>query len=270
MSSNEIERQRWNDEWWATAWPKRERFTSEVTPHLLSVAALQAGERVLDVGSGGGLAALGAADVVGPSGAVTGADISRPLSRLAQSRAAEAGASNVAFVVADAQHDRIPGSPFDVAISQFGVMFFDEPATAFANIRAHLRPGGRVAFACWQAMDRNPWFFAPALVGFLRPPPPPAPDKSPTGPFALADGDRVRRLFEVAGYSSVALLERTIEIEAPEDALVDREQLTFMGVAPDRLDEAAASVANYLGQFRAATGVIGCPLAFQIVTATSP
>ena len=74
---------------------------------------------------------------------------------------------------------RVPGGPFDAAISQFGVMFFEEPVVGFANIRAHLVPGGRLVFACWQSSERNPWTFFPAVAEFVPPPPEPAPGKSP-------------------------------------------------------------------------------------------
>ena len=65
-----------------------------------------------------------------------GVDISDALVRLARTRADEAGAGNVVFVVADAQTDELPGGPFDVATSKFGVMFFADPVGAFTNIRA--------------------------------------------------------------------------------------------------------------------------------------
>ena len=61
--------------------------------------------------------------------------------------------------------DDVPGGPFDVALSQFGVMFFDEPVTAFTNIRAQLLTGGRMAFACWQTADRNPWYIGANVPG---------------------------------------------------------------------------------------------------------
>ena len=66
--------------------------------------------------------------------------------------------------VADVQRETVPGGPFDAVISQFGVMFFDEPETAFTNIRRQLVDGGRLAFACWRAPDLNPWFPGPALA----------------------------------------------------------------------------------------------------------
>ena len=91
---SDAERRRWNDERWAAVWPKRERLTDAVTAFLLEAAALEPGERVLDVGSGGGRSALAAARAVGRSGAVVGAEISPPLSALAAGRAREAGLAN--------------------------------------------------------------------------------------------------------------------------------------------------------------------------------
>jgi SAM-dependent methyltransferase len=142
VGANEFERRRWNDESWAALWPRRERLTDKVTEYLLAALALRAGERVLEVGSGGGKAALAAAEAVGGKGAVVGADLSAPLNRLAEQRVSEAGAGNVMFCLADVQTDTVEGGPFDAAMSQFGVMFFDEPIVAFSNIHAHLE-------ACW-------------------------------------------------------------------------------------------------------------------------
>ena len=100
--SNEAERQRWNDERRYSVWPKRERLTSGVTATLLEAVALEPGERVVDVGSGGGRSTLAAAKAVGPGGAVVGVDISTALTRLAQERTAAAACGNVTFVVAEA------------------------------------------------------------------------------------------------------------------------------------------------------------------------
>ena len=186
-SDDEAERRRWNDEYWASVWPRREQLTGAVTEVLLDAVGLAAGEQVLDIGSGGGTAAFAAAERVGATGSVLGADISVPLVGFATQRARDRGAANVRFVVADVQREAIDGAPFTVAISQFGVMFFDEPVVAFANIRAQLGPGGRLAFVCWQDPAQNPWFVGPSLAPFIAPPPPPAVGKSATGPFSLAD-----------------------------------------------------------------------------------
>jgi SAM-dependent methyltransferase len=270
LETNEGERQRWNDEQWAALWPKRERLTDAVTPFVLDAAALQPGERVLDVGCGGGMTSLAAARAVGADGAVVGADLSAPLSALANRRAEEAGAENVAFCVVDMQIDTVEGGPFDVALSQFGVMFFDEPVTAFGNIRAHLKPGGRIAFACWQTADRNPWFFASAIAEYLPPPPAPAPGKTLTGPFALGDPAETASILRSAGFLEVRSSAHELAVDTPQDSIVDEAQLTFMGVPADKLAIAQTAVNEHMRQFALSPTLSRYPLAFQVFQATNP
>jgi SAM-dependent methyltransferase len=270
VETNETERQRWNDEQWAAQWPKRERLTDEVTAFLLEAAALQPGERVLDVGCGGGRTSLAAGRAVGPEGAVVGADLSSPLSALAARRAGEAGAGNVVFSVVDMQTDTVKGGPFDVALSQFGVMFFDEPVTAFANIRRHLKPGGRIAFVCWQSGDKNPWFFAPAIAEHLPPPPAPVPGKSATGPFALGDPAHTADVLRSAGFADVRSSPHELAVDVAQDAVLDSAQLKFMGVPPDKLAIAQSTIDEYMAQFALSPTVSRFPLAFQVFAATNP
>ncbi len=272
METNEVERQRWNDERWAAVWPKRERLTDAVTAFVLDAVALRPGERVLDVGCGGGTTSLAAAQTVGSEGAVVGADLSTPLSALATRRAGEAGAENVTFCVLDMQTDTVEGGPFDVALSQFGVMFFDEPVTAFGNIRAHLKSGGRIAFACWQTGDKNPWFFASAIAEFLPPPSTStlAPGKSLTGPFALGDVARTAGILRSAGFLEVRSTAHELAVEAPQDSIVDEAQLVFMGVPADKLTIAQTAVDEYMGQFVLSPTLSRFPLAFHVFQATNP
>jgi SAM-dependent methyltransferase len=270
VGANEFERRRWNDERWAAVWPRRERLTDKVTGYLLAAVALRPGERVLEVGSGGGKAALAAADAVGSTGAVVGADLSAPLNQLAEQRARALGAGNVRFCLADVQTDKLEGGPFDVAMSQFGVMFFDEPVIAFANIRAHLKPDGRIVFACWQSSEQNPWFFAPAVAPFVPPPPPPEPGKSQTGPFALADPEQTSAILHAAGFTDVGRTPHEIEVEVPEDSIVDEAQLAFMGVPEEKLSAARAAVNHHMQRFRIDTQLSRFPLGFQIFQAGNP
>jgi SAM-dependent methyltransferase len=269
METNQTERRRWNNEDWVAVWPKRERLTDAITPFLLDALGLRSGERVLDVGSGGGNATIAAARAVGPSGIVVGADISEPLTNLATQRAADAGVDNVSFWVGDVQHGRVVGGPFDVVMSQFGVMFFDDPVAAFTNIRSQLQPVGRIAFACWQTIDRNPWFVGTALGGLAPPPPSPEPGKSPTGPFAFGDHVRTQTMLEAAGFANVRRTAHDLTREIPQDAVVDEAQLTFMGVPPDKLAAATAAVDDHLRQFRSGPGLATFPLAFQVFQATN-
>ena len=270
MATNEVERRRWNDEQWAAAWPKRERMTDAVTGLVLDAAALRAGERVLDVGCGGGRTSIAVARLVGPEGAVVGADISTPITALAKRRAEEADVANVTFRVVDMQVEKVDGGPFDVALSQFGVMFFDEPAAAFANIRAHLRPGGRIAFGCWQSMERNPWFFGHAIANLLPPPPVPASGKSLTGPFSLADVEQTTGTLGAAGFTDVRRAAHEIEVDVPRDSVIDEEQLAMMGVSADDLGAATNAVDDYMRRFALDGGLLRLPLAIQVFQAVNP
>jgi len=267
---NQAERKRWNDPFWSEFWPKRERFTESVTPLLLRALDLRPGERILDIGCGGGPATSAAAAAVGGAGSAVGADISAPLIELARSRVAAKGLTNVSFQIRDVQQERIEGGPFDVAMSQFGVMFFDEPRTAFANIRGHIISGGRLGFACWQSTAENPWFIGPALKDFVPAPPQPAPGKSPTGPFAFADSDYVRGILQAAGFADIAVASHEYEIEAPENAIIDDAQLVFLGVPQEKMPQARTAVDRHMTRFRRPSGLCRYPLAVQIFTARNP
>jgi SAM-dependent methyltransferase len=266
--ANEMERQRWNDEQMVANWPKRERFTDLVTPHVIVAVRPRPGDGVLDVGSGGGKLSIAIAREVQPRGKVTGADISQGMVRLATGRAADAGAKNVAFRVADLQTDEVPGGPFDAIVSQFGVMFFDEPLTAFTNLRKHLKRGGRLAFACWQTAAKNTWFPGPVLAPFVPPPPPPAPGKVPTGPFQFGDSRQARKLLAAAGFVDIDRVPKRLSLAAPADTIADESQL---GAVPaERKDEARAAMNRHFDQFRREDGLCRFELNFQLFTARSP
>jgi SAM-dependent methyltransferase len=269
MAPNETERRRWNDPYWSGVWPRREQLTGAVTPVLFEHLQLQPGERVLDIGSGAGITSIAASGLVGATGEVRGADISAPLVDFSTRRAASENATNIRFVVADVQEDQIPGAPFDVALSQFGVMFFDTPRTAFRNIRGHLREGGRLGFACWQVAENNKWHLSRALGPFLPPPPPPAPGTSATGPFSLGDPARTTAILEDAGFHGVEHTAFDLVADVGPDAIVDEDQLVFLGVTEEQLPEAREAVAAHLTQFVRPDGRYDAPLAVQIFIAST-
>jgi SAM-dependent methyltransferase len=267
--TNAAERRRWNDEYWASVWPKREQLTDAVTDILLGHLDLLESERVLDIGSGGGTATLAAGRLVGDAGSVIGADISAPLVEFARRRASDRQTTNVSFLVADVQHETIPGGPFDAAVSQFGVMFFDEPSEAFANIRRHLAPGGRLGFVCWQAVEKNPWFVGPAIARYTPPPKPPAPGKSPTGPFSLSDPDRVCEILLASGWKTVERTPYELLATVDREAIVDDEQLTFLGVDEASVEKARRAVDEHLDRLTGSAGRLHAPLSIQVFTATA-
>jgi ubiquinone/menaquinone biosynthesis C-methylase UbiE len=141
---------------WLVHEHRYERMGAPFTRLVLDAAAVARTDRVLDVGCGTGsttcTAARAAAD-----GQALGVDIARPLLQRAKQRARHDGLTNVRFEHGDAQTHRLAPQGFDVAISRFGVMFFSDPTAAFANIARGLRPGGRIAFVCWQPVANNEW-----------------------------------------------------------------------------------------------------------------
>ena len=170
---------------------------------VLQAAAIEQGECALDIGCGAGALTLRAANTSGGAAAL-GVDVSEPLLKLAEKRAADAG-SSARFKRADASGFR-SDQTFDLMISRFGVMFFEDPAAAFANIRQQIRPEGRMAFMCWQKLQLNDWALAPleAALPLLKEAPP-QPDPHAPGPFAFADKDRLAKILSDAGWTGVSI-----------------------------------------------------------------
>jgi SAM-dependent methyltransferase len=171
---------------------------------LMDVTQPTIGERALDIGCGCGATTIALAQAVGPTGAVLGIDLSAPMLDRARERIDALGLENVTLEQADAQ--QIALSPVhDLAISRFGVMFFDDPVGAMANVGGGLRDRARLVFVCWQPLIRNPWMKVPIdAVLPLVPPLPPVVPNAP-GPYAFADRDRVQRILTAAGFRDVAI-----------------------------------------------------------------
>lgn len=203
---NEAQIEHWDGEGgehWAAEAEAYDRINGAFTERIVARLAPQAGERVLDVGCGNGALSLALAPVVE---SVVGLDISGPMLATAASRAASAGFSNVTFEQGDAQVHDVADASFDAAVSRFGVMFFEDPVAAFANIGRMLRPGGRLVFACWQTLLVNEWLMAPAGAALAHVPMPDlGGDPNAPGPFSLGDPDRVRSVLGDAGLVDVDL-----------------------------------------------------------------
>jgi SAM-dependent methyltransferase len=182
-----------------------ERRVEPVNALLLRCAGTSPGERVLEIGCGTGAFTVPLAHAVGAQGEVVGADISAAMLAGAKKRLAEAGLRNVSLVEADAQTHKFAADRFELIASRFGVMFFADPAAAFANLLAAARPGGRLCFACWGTLDENQHWQVPYRVALkhLGPPKPPPP-RAP-GPMAFADPDYVREFLGKAGFADIAV-----------------------------------------------------------------
>lgn len=213
----------WNDGS-GKAWVDLQPILDEVLApfeHLLVDAGDPGkGGSVVDIGCGAGATTLAMARRVGSSGRCVGLDISEPLVALARKRASAEGAANAEFVAGDAQTYAFEPGRFDAVVSRFGVMFFDDPAAAFANIRRAVKPGGRLAFFAWRSPAENDFMTTAARAAAPFLPPTPPPDPSAPGQFAFADNDKVRRVLEDSGWSSIDIEKADVWCRISDDDLM--------------------------------------------------
>lgn len=229
---------------WAAHADRLEAQLEPVSEVLFAAAGLRAGARVLDVGCGRGTTTRRAARLVGPAGTATGLDVAAPL--IAEGRAAAAleGVDNVEWVVADAQRHRFAAAHHQALISRFGVMFFDDPVAAFANLHTAVQPGGALTMAVWQRRDRCPLFEVPLAAGrrLAQEQGLAVDDELPTdaGPSSLGDAQVVSSVLEQAGWREVVCTGHILAMYSGGPGPVEAATDVAMEVGPLRLILAAA------------------------------
>jgi SAM-dependent methyltransferase len=230
---NETEIAYWNGAGgrsWVHRQEGQDTILAPISKVAIERAAVQPGERVVDIGCGTGATSIELGKRVGFSGHVLGVDVSEPmLARAAERLPADAP---VEFVRADATTYQFQPAAFDLLFSRFGVMFFAEPARSFANLRTALRPGGRLAFACWRKPDENPWLMVPLRAAYEHVPPLPRPGPEDPGPFSFASEQRVRRILEEAGFQSARLEPCDLELDIACGGGIEEAVKTAVGIGP--------------------------------------
>lgn len=270
---NQTQIELWNGragDTWVELQDSLDAMLAPVTNALAMRVGPVAGKRVLDIGCGTGVTCMRWLD---GGAAVTGVDVSVPMLAAARERAE----GRAQFVRADAASWR-GDAPFDLAVSQFGVMFFDDADAAFANIAANLRPGGRLVFVCWRAPMENPWVTVPmnAVRDLIDIPPvePHAP-----GPFGLADSARTRAILERAGFADIAIDPADFSYTIASEGGIETAVRFMMQIGPTArsLAEASRDVKAAAAQRLAAAlapyerdGAVTFPGAIWVVDAKRP
>ncbi len=277
-SPNTAQSEYWNataGETWAQFQEPLDRQIEPLGLAAIDVLQPTPGEHIIDIGCGCGQTSLTLAARVAPTGSVLGIDLSTPMLEVARYRPRPTANLRVDFRQLDAQTGAIGRGIFDAAFSRFGVMFFSDPVAAFANIRASLKPGGRLVFVCWRSLGENPWMQAPLQAALPFIPPVAPPDPTAPGPFAFADPSRVRSILTEAGFASVTTdpLDARIGGGDVEQSLKLALRMGPLGAAlrehPELSGKVAGAVRDLLSKYLTPGGVL-VPSAVWIVRAQNP
>lgn len=203
---------------WRTWWETFERSAQVLSDHLIALAQIEPGQRVLDIATGIGEPAVTAARRVGPGGQVVAIDQSPQMLAIARERVAALGLQNIEFRELDAERlDLLEGS-FDASLCRWGLMLLPQLVPVLDGVRQRLLPGGRFAASVWSAPARVPVLSLPrdVIIQYVEVPSPPA---GMPGPFSLSNIGALEQAFNQAGFSEVGskTLELTLELASASD-----------------------------------------------------
>mgnify|MGYP003683477123 CR=1 FL=1 len=236
-----------------------DQLLSPFTEALMAGAGRVSGKAILDLGCGCGETTLWLAE---HGGQVTGIDLSsNMLARAMQRRGAKL---NPQFLQADGAVF-VGNDPFDLIVSRFGAMFFNDPEQALHHLRSVLRPAGELLLACWQAPIHNPWMSVGgrAIAPFL-PSSNEVRDPKAPGPFAFSEQAYVTELLTNAGYENIEFksVVRPLTVATTlDEAMAFQNQIgpaasAFKSLPEAVVDEASAAMRAALAPFCTPNGVV--------------
>ena len=186
---------------------------------LLATVSADTTRHLLDVGCGTGSTTLAAARRLGAFGQCNGIDISEPMLATARARV-EQERLPASFIRADAQRHAFEPACFDAIISRFGVMFFEDPVQAFANLRRAAKGGAGLRFVAWRSPEENPFMtIAERSAASLLPNLPPRVPNA-AGPFAFADRQRIQHILQESGWSDIDIRPIDVACSFAEPGLI--------------------------------------------------
>ena len=172
------------------------RATRLFIPALLRAGRVTPGQKVLDVATGTGAAALAAADLVGRAGSVTAGDISPSMLEAARHNLKD---TSIDLRLLDGQALPFLDACFDAVICQLGLMFFPDPARGLSEFRRVLVPGGWAAVSVTTVPNRSLFARIGAVVARYAP----ESAEKLNRFFSIPDPTRMRALIESAGFHEI-------------------------------------------------------------------
>jgi SAM-dependent methyltransferase len=222
---------------WVDLQPVLDQMFHPFLDLLVDAVEKESPRGVLDVGCGTGSTTIAIAQEIGSQGHCTGVDISQPMIDVARMRARQAGIS-ADFVHADAQTHDLAAASIDMIVSRFGVMFFDRPGEAFANLRRASCEGALLNVIAWRGARDNPFMTTAerAAGPYIELP---ARQPGAPGQFAFADQDKVATLLKDGGWRDIDIQPIDVECSLPERELVGyASRLGPVGLALQQADAA--------------------------------
>jgi ubiquinone/menaquinone biosynthesis C-methylase UbiE len=204
---------------------------------LIEAVAARSPKQLLDVGCGTGSTTLAAARLLGAQGRCIGVDISAPMIAAARARA-ERENSQARFICANVQDHAFDPASTDMIMSRFGVMFFDDPVRAFANLRRAATGDAEMCCIAWRSAEENPFMTAAERAAAPLLPNLPARRPDAPGQFAFGNRDRVHSILEQSGWAEIDMRPIDVACALPEKELV--RYLTRLGPVGRILQEADA------------------------------
>jgi SAM-dependent methyltransferase len=244
----------------APGWEDRREWilgiTGAINEWLADRVDPQPGQTILDVAAGTGDLGFIAAERVGESGKALCTDFATQMVEAARRTGEGRGLSNVEYRVLDAEKMDLDDDSVDGVLCRWGYMLMADPAAALRETRRVLRNGGTLAFAVWQAPERNPWAALPGMTlvqrGHM-----PAPEPGAPGIFAMGEAERVAALVTGAGFGEPQLEELTFDWRYSADDLWDT--LTRLagplarvinGLPEEERQDTRAAIEESLAQYR--------------------
>ena len=202
---------------WVDAQALLDALFEPIERELVDDARRRSARRVLDIGCSSGATTLAIARSLPAGSRCTGVDISQPLIAAARARS-DAGA-NVDFVCADAQRHAFDAGAHDLLVSRFGLMFFDDPVAAFANLRRAATHDASLCGYAWRSAVENPFMTTAERGARAWLPRMPVADPHAPGQFAFAERDRVAHVLAEAGWADVAIDALDVPMHFPAASL---------------------------------------------------